>query len=209
MGGLPRGAGRCLSARGAPGLAVAALIVLGCKRAPERGREAVDAVPASASVSAAPRAVPSVPFDRHPAWRAAMETPDDDLVLARLADAEGAMGLLRGVDEGGAPRRVAFLALPHAEDAEAALAHLAGLALRIPDHELGGLEDAVQGIVQRRRRQVEPAHAAGLRAAYEAMATLASRDALSAPLRAKAVTTARLVADRAGFAPTGLPTAFD
>lgn len=72
-------------------------------------------------------------------------TGGDPIDLAALADAEGAAGLLDGIEDGGPIARTAVRALPYADDAPIALGRLGELArrggARVVDHVLAAVVD--------------------------------------------------------------------
>jgi hypothetical protein len=142
-------------------------------------------------------------------WKAALESPDDAIELARLAESEGATGLLAGLEEGGAVGLTALAALPWAEDAEVATPRLAEILRSTTPAALGPVLDSLEGVVQRPRTQTEPLAPLGLHACFDALAAIARRSDAPAPLRARAVSVARLIAARGPYDPRILPTDFD
>ncbi|RYE84023.1 MAG: thiamine biosynthesis protein, partial [Myxococcales bacterium] len=106
----------------APALTAIALALAACQRAPLGGSTGPGASSA-ASVGAAPAdpiasGAPAAPAPTGPLWRDAQADPDDDLRLARLAEGEGASGLLDALD--GPRRDLALAALPLTADADLA-----------------------------------------------------------------------------------------
>lgn len=142
-------------------------------------------------------------------WRAALEAPDDTIELARLAEAEGASGLLVGLEEGGAVGVVALAALPLADDAELALPRLSEIIVQVDAAALAPIFDCIEGIVQRPRTQTEPQNPLGQHAAFDALLDLARRESLAAEHRARAVSVARLIAARGPYDASLLPTTYD
>ena len=136
--------------------------VTGCRRG--EVREGPRAAPAKAGVASEAEALdlsPGVPrkpnrFAGDPLWERAAGGGEIDLL--RLAQREGAAGLLEGVAVGRSVALTGLAALPHAEDAELALERLCELlesrAKRPGGPELGLLE-SVHGIVARPPRQRE------------------------------------------------------
>jgi hypothetical protein len=80
-----------------------------------------------------------------PLWQRAERRDPIDLV--RLADREGAAGLLEGVELGRSIGLTALAALPHAEDAELALDRLCELATRLDAAGRSAVLLAIHGIV--------------------------------------------------------------
>src|SRR5882724_8956553 len=140
-------------------------------------------------------------------WRRAAS--DDPIDLARLADREGAAGLLLGLDEGGALGLVALAALPFADDAETALDRLGEIAGQMEPAKSGPVIAAVVAIAALPRRPVEPADPPGLRACGQALLAIARNDGVASPLRAKTVTALRLLSERGAVDPKAIPTDLD
>ena len=136
-------------------------------------------------------------------WRRA--SGDDPVDLARLADREGVAGLLEGLEEGGAIGLVALAALPFADDAEGALQRLGEIARQIDPSQSGPVLVAVTAITARPRRPTEPVDAPGLRSCGEAVLTIARNDVVAKPVRARAVTALRLLAERGAVDPKTIP----
>ncbi|MCC6645514.1 MAG: thiamine biosynthesis protein [Polyangiaceae bacterium] len=187
-------------------LAVALLtVVAGCKQDPKPG--AAPPPPANLTPDAAVAADSGVA--ERAAWKDALAEPDDALLLARLAEAEGAAGLLVGLEEGGAVGNVALLALPYADDAEHAMGRLAEILEASPPESMALVIDAMEGITLRPLTQTEPADPLGVHRAFDALARTSSRKDLPAHVRARAVSVARLLASRRPFDARALPTEFD
>ena len=142
-------------------------------------------------------------------WRAALAAPDDAIELARLAEAEGATGLLVGLEEGGATGVVALAALPYAEDAELAMQRLSEIVVQVDAPAMLAVLDTIEGIVQRPRRQTEPLAPLGLHAAFDALLSLAKRTDLAPEARARAISVARLISSRGPYDAKLLPTDLD
>jgi hypothetical protein len=120
---------------------------------------------------------PSLPvpsrWAEDPLWQQALG--GDPLDLARLAQREGAAGLLEAVEAGGKVGLVALSALPQADDAELALGRLCTLAEHIgPDRTLPLLE-AIRGILAEPERQAERLDGAGRARCGPVLEALASR----------------------------------
>lgn len=142
-----------------------------------------------------------------PRWRRALA--GDPLDVEALALAEGASGLLEGVEDGGELMRVALDALPLAADAELALGRLGELAL---------LEDAaiseaavvtIHHIAGAPPSRGEPLDPDGVTAAARAVMTLATRAGLPRERRARAVSAARAFAERGVLDPARIPADLD
>ncbi|MGK3962423.1 thiamine biosynthesis protein [Sorangium sp. So ce118] len=183
-------------------LALVLAAPLACRR--ERAPGASAAPPSSsaaAPASAAPR--PPSPRLTDPRWRRA--AGDDPLEQARLAEAEGASGLLAGLEDGGDIAVVALRALPYADDADLALGPLAARARAAPPSSLPPLLDALLGIAGRPPRQREPLDPDGARAAAAALVELSSRRDVPAEQRAVAISAARALADKGLVDPRLIP----
>lgn len=183
-------------------------VLLACQRPGAATHEAqTSAVVAPATT--VPAAVASAPPPDTRPWREALAAPDDALLLARLAEAEGAAGLLEVIEAGGAGAPVALAALPLAEDADLAAEPLGRRLRAASPSELGLLLGALEGVALRPRRATEPPATAGFRGAHEALVALAGRAELPAPLRARCVSVARLLQERFPPPYLPLPTTFD
>jgi hypothetical protein len=99
-------------------------------------------------------------LESDPLWERAAR--GDVIDLSRLADREGAGGLLAGVELGGRVGLTGLAALPYADDAEIALGPLCGLAARMPADRVGPVLVAVEGILRRPVRPTERLDAEGL-----------------------------------------------
>ncbi|MFO0762055.1 MAG: thiamine biosynthesis protein [Byssovorax sp.] len=149
----------------------------------------------SASASAAPSAAlprPS-PRDTDPRWLRAREA--DPAEKARLADAEGATGLLEGVEDGGDNALTALSALPFAGDGELALRRLGELGLRPGALPRRAVLSAILGVSGQPRRQREALDPEGAIACGKAVIALAQRADLPREERALAVSAARALAE--------------
>jgi hypothetical protein len=129
--------------------------------------------------------------------------------LARLADREGAAGLLEGLEEGGPTGTVALEALPFADDADAAYQRLGEILRQVdPDHSAPFVQ-AVGAIARRPLRQREPVDPEGMRFCAEALLALSRRTSAPASLRAPAISALRLLAERHAVDPAAIPTDLD
>jgi hypothetical protein len=133
----------------------------------------------------------------------------DPIELARLADSEGAGGLLLGLEDGGPIGLTALAALPFADDAELAYQRLGEILRQIDPVESSSIVGAVYGIALRPRRQVEPEDPPGSRFCAEALLEIAQRTSLAASLRAPAISALRLLADRGAIDAKAIPTDLD
>ncbi|AGP37595.1 hypothetical protein SCE1572_25745 [Sorangium cellulosum So0157-2] len=186
-----------------------ALVVLGPLAC--RGERAISTSAASsasspaASLSAAPR--PPSPRLTDPRWRLA--AGDDPLERARLAEAEGATGLLAALEDGGDIALTALGALPYADDADLALAPLAERARAASGPSLTPLLEALLGIAGRPPRPREPLDPDGARAAAAALVELSGRRGLPAEQRALAISAARALAEKGLVDPRDIPADLD
>jgi hypothetical protein len=177
-------------------------LLAGC----HRGRaEASDAAPPPALAS---NAVPSTSVRlSDELWsRAASGDPVD---LARLADREGAGGLLEGLEEGGAVSLTALLALPFADDGELAYGRLAEIMRQLEPAAAQPVISAVRALAQTPRRQTEPLDPAGMRACGDALLSIARDTQLAAKLRAPAISAARLLVERHAVDAQAIPRDLD
>ncbi|WP_437804930.1 thiamine biosynthesis protein [Sorangium sp. So ce1078] len=159
----------------------------------------------AASLSAAPR--PPSPRLTDPRWRLA--AGDDPLERARLAESEGASGLLAALEDGGDIALTALRALPYADDAELALAPLAERARAASGPSLTPLLDALLGIAGRPPRPREPLDLDGARAAAAALVELSGRRDLPAEQRALAISASRALAEKGLVDPRRIPADLD
>lgn len=142
-------------------------------------------------------------------WQRALAEPDDPIELDRLAASEGAAGLLVGLEEGGAVGLAALRALPRTDDAEVAMGRLGEILLQADARTLPPVLDAVEGIALGPLAQRERLDPLGAHATFDALVAVAKRSDLPRPTRARAVSVARLLAQRAPYDARLLPTEFD
>jgi hypothetical protein len=140
-------------------------------------------------------------------WRRAVDGDAAD--LGRLADREGAAGLLEGLEEGGPVARSALAALPFADDAEAAYRRLGEILGQMKTAESAPYLSAISGIARRPLRQREPVDPPGARSCAATLLVFARRMNLPGDLRAQAISTLRLLADRHAVDPGTIPTDLD
>lgn len=120
----------------------------------------------------------------------------DPMELQRLADAEGADGLLEAMADP-ALASTALAALPYADDALAALGQLALRAAASGADRAATLE-AIVAIAHRPRQQRELVDAEGIRAATELLFALSQREDVGEEGRATALSALRSL-EGAGF----------
>ncbi|WP_433937505.1 thiamine biosynthesis protein [Sorangium cellulosum] len=188
-------------------LAVALAVPVACRR--DSATSASSSPPSSAaappSASAAPR--PPSPRLTDPRWLRA--AGDDPLEHARLAEAEGASGLLAALEDGGDIALAALRALPYADDADLALGPLAERARAAPAPSLPPLLDALLGVAGRPPRPREPLDPDGARAAAALLLELSGRRDLPAEQRAVAISAARALAEKGLVDPARIPADLD
>jgi hypothetical protein len=140
-------------------------------------------------------------------WRRALER--DPIDLARLADREGAGGLLEGLEEGGPIALVALAALPFADDADVAFQRLGEIVRQLDPASTGPVLETIVDMAARPRRQTEPLDPPGLRSCAEALMTLAEQKSLAKSIRAPAISALRLLAERRAVTAAAIPTDLD
>lgn len=186
-------------------IAWAALLLWSASLASCRGKqEGADAAPPP-SLSAQPAKESERTKDE--LWRRALE--GDPIDLARLADREGAGGLLEGLEEGGPIGLAALAALPWAEDADAAYQRLGEIVRQLDPPATGPVIQAIVGMAARRRRQSEPIDPPGLRSCAEALLALVERKSLAKSVRAPAISALRLLVERGAVNAAAIPTDLD
>jgi hypothetical protein len=128
------------------------LAALACACAGETRRVEVERVPAPPTrerrsvLDLTPGASAiDTPLAHDPLWRRAAARDPIDLV--RLADREGAAGLLSGLEVGRSIGLTALAALPYAEDGELALGRLCELATELDGAGRSALLVAIHGVV--------------------------------------------------------------
>jgi hypothetical protein len=141
-------------------------------------------------------------------WRRAA-TSQDAVDLARLADREGAGGLLEGLEQGGPLGLVALEALPFADDADAAFERLGEIVRQIDPGESTPVVRAIAGIAARPRRQTEPLDPPGLRSCGSALLEVAAKKGVPTGTRATAISALRRLAERGAVDPHSIPTDLD
>jgi hypothetical protein len=81
--------------------------------------------------------------------------------------------------------------------------------VQVDPQAMGAVIDAMEGIVQQPRRQTEPLAPLGLHASFDALLSLAKKTDLPAPVRARAISVARLIAARGPYDAKLLPSDLD
>ncbi|MBK8259145.1 MAG: thiamine biosynthesis protein [Polyangiaceae bacterium] len=142
-----------------------------------------------------------------PYWKEALG--GDPLALRALAEHEGALGLLEGVEDGGDLFRVAVSALPFASDADLALGRLGEIAL-LEDAALADASvSSLRLIAMQKPTRGELLDPDGVSNAAHALAVLASRENAPKERRSLAISAARAFAERGALDPATIPTALD
>ena len=140
-------------------------------------------------------------------WRRAQE--GDPVDLARLADREGAGGLLEGLEEGGPIGLAALAALPYAHDADAAYQRLGEIVRQLEPSAAVPVIDTIAQIAARPRRQTEPLDPPGLKSCADALLGLAERKSLAKNVRAPAISALRMLAERGAVNASSIPADLD
>jgi hypothetical protein len=189
---------------------LASLFALSCLAAACRR----DATPVEGAVDAAAPPTAMLPAAAKPGGRATEPLwqragGGDVIELHRLAGAVGAIGLLAGVEEGGAIATTALAALPLANDADLALGPLGAIATTRAGARGGPpLEPvltAILGIAGRPARPGEALDEEGARACGAALVGIAARADLDRADRAVAVSAARALAEKGLLEPKSIP----
>ncbi len=176
------------------------------------GQSSGTAVAIAAGVPAVPRPLRGEPeggspHRRDPRWQRALA--GDPLDVRALAQAEGASGLLDGVEDGGDIFRIACEALPFADDAEIALGRLGEIAL-LDDAALSQTAVvAIHRIAQSAPSRGEPLDPDGVASAARAVLSIASNVTLAPERRARAISAARSFAERGALDPATIPADLD
>lgn len=168
--GLAISSGIACTASGRPGASATAAPDAG---ASARGLDA-SGVP---DLEPGPARTPT-PLADDPLWQRAAR--GDAIDLQRLADREGAVGLIAAVEIGRSLGLTALAALPYAEDGELALGRLCELAPRVEGSGRRALLVAIRGVIGAMSPDRERLAAEDLKPCAEALARLA-RDFRLAP----------------------------
>jgi hypothetical protein len=123
--------------------------------------------------------------------------------------AEGAAGLLDGLDDGGETAATALRALPYADDADAALGRLGGQLAAAAGEPQAALLRTILAIAGEPRRQREALDQEGVRSCFEALISLAARADATRENRATAVSAARALAEKGYADPRKIPVDLD
>jgi hypothetical protein len=140
-------------------------------------------------------------------WRSAIDGDDGD--LARLADREGAQGLLDGLQEGDAIGVAALRALPFADDAEAAYERLGEIVKQIDSRQIGPVVRAIDAIASQLPAQTEPVDPAGRVSCARALLDLAKNKALAPAVRAQAISALRMLCEKHAIDRAAIPDDLD
>jgi len=140
-------------------------------------------------------------------WKRAMA--GDPMDVASLADREGAVGLLAGVEAGGDLGLAALRAMPHANDAELSLRRLAEIALQLDGAPQREVVEVIESIALRPARQTEVLDAQGARACADGLVELTKRGSVPKETRARAVNALRALSERLVVDPARIPAEFD
>lgn len=133
----------------------------------------------------------------------------DPFDLARLADREGASGLLEALEEGGVVGLTALSALAHADDAEIAFRRLGELLRLLDSEKTAPVVEAALAIAQKPPRQAEVIDGAAAKYCADALLDLAKKKSAPAPIRADAISALRRLKERGLVDPTEIPTDLD
>jgi hypothetical protein len=202
----------------ASALALGLLLVTACR--PSTGGGGAAATKASASSSSASAGLSVSATDAAPAlgalegpaldlWTRAKAGDADD--LARLADHEGAAGLVARASEDATWRLAAIRAMAFVDDPGAfeALPLLARAARTGDDAEATAALESAGDLAARPRRAVDPEDAAELREGCDLLLALAKDTQAPRPRRIACVRALRMLADRGCVKAADLPTDLD
>lgn len=153
---------------------VAAALLVGCHSQQHAGAGAIGSLIAARNAPATPAAtagpVPDLrpgpparptPLAKDKLWQQAAGGAAID--LHRLAEREGAAGLMQGVEAGGTLALTALQALPAAGDAELAMRRLCRILRDGPPRRIGPVLGAVQAVIAEPPRPVEALDPEGMR----------------------------------------------
>jgi hypothetical protein len=182
-------------------LAISIVVGASCNKARPEG------MPPPPSLKADAAASPLSERATDDLWQRAIGADESD--LGRLADREGARGLLDGLEEGGAIGMAALAALPLADDADAAYGRLGEIAGQIEPKQAGPVIRAVEAIAARPARQVEPVDPDGMKSCAQALLGLAKNKSLGPGVRAPAISALRLLAAKYAVDPAAIPQDLD
>jgi len=184
-------------ARSAAALLGVLLAIFSCNKERPAGKAPPPSLRPDASVSAASER------GKDDLWQRALGGDGSD--LARLADREGARGLLDGLEEGGAIGMAALEALPFADDAEAAYERLGEIVRQIDPRQAGPVIRTIDAIAAKPARQVEPVDPAGMKSCALALLNLAKTKSVAPAVRAPAISALRLLATKNAVDPGAIP----
>jgi hypothetical protein len=147
------------------------------------------------------------PRRKDPRWQRALA--GDPLDLRALAQAEGATGLLEGVEDGGELFRAACEAIPLADDAEIALGRLGEIALLDDEALSAAAVVAIRRVAGSRPSRGEALDPDGVAYAARAVLSLSARTGLARERRARAISAARAFAERGVLDVASIPSDLD
>ena len=182
----------------------ALLLALGCRcRQSDTAEEAGARAPAASRGAAAasvrvPDFAPGPPAQpselaKDALWKDAQRRQPID--LQRLANREGAAGLLRGVELGGSLGLAALAALPYADDGELALGRLCEITRAGGPARLEPVLRAVHGVVSRPPKQAERLDLDGYRQCASALDQIKGKAGLSLRARDLALSARAMLAE--------------
>lgn len=138
--------------------------------------------------------VPESERARDEFWQRA--SSGDFIELTRLAEREGAAGLLEGLEEGGVVGLTALLALPHVEDAELAYRRLGEIILQLDAKKAAPVVEAALAMAQRPWAHRELLDPPGKKYCAEALLELTKKRRAPSEVKAAAISALRLLAER-------------
>jgi hypothetical protein len=194
------------------GLVAAVIFAAACSPSRRETAASPSATASAAVIVIATSAVveaPKAPGQRATDVRWIAARDEDPAGLMRLAVAEGAAGLLDGLDDGGETAATALRALPYADDADAALGRLGGQLAAAAGEPQAALLRTILAIAGEPRRQREALDPEGARSCFEALISLATRSDAIRENRATAVSAARALAEKGYADPRKIPVDLD
>lgn len=133
----------------------------------------------------------------------------DPFDLARLANREGAAGLLDALEEGGVVGLTALAALPYTDDAEIAYRRLGEILRQIDADEAAPVVQAALAIAEKPLRQAEALDVAGAKYCADALLDLAKKKRAPDAVRAAAISALRRLKDLGLVDPVEIPADLD
>lgn len=129
----------------------------------------------------------------------------DPFDLARLANREGAAGLLEALEEGGVVGLTALAALPYTDDAEIAYRRLGEILRQLDPDKSAPVAQATLAIAERPPRQAEALDVAGAKYCADALLDLAKKKRAPDAIRATAISALRRLVDLGLVDPAEIP----